>query len=90
MEWNRLLWGVKFSSGMKSDEPMLISTAWMIPMPKSPYDGAPSRPILFTTRAQARAWCKSRMETYKHRSGCCTKWKFQPVRVREIVYWHDP
>lgn len=85
MAWDRNLWGVEFTGGVPGDKPLLIGTARMRPSPQSQYAGEPTRAILFTTRELARAWCRSRKEFYKVSGTCCEKWKFTPVRVREIV-----
>lgn len=84
VRWDRRLWGVIFS-GAKGER-ILIGEAWehggflLAAMP-----GEPTRALLFTTRAAARDWCKAKMQTYEGRNDCCAKWKFMPVRVRELV-----
>jgi len=85
MAWNRKLWGVEFTGGMPGDQPALIGTGWMHPMPKSQYCDEPTRAILFNTRAIARTWCSERMAEYAGRDDCCGRWKFRPVRVIETV-----
>lgn len=84
MSWDRILWGVKFHGGMKDDKPFLIGQAWHKPMPKSQYDGEPSRVLLFCTREKAREWCRARTTDYAGHFDCA-KWRFTPVRVRETV-----
>lgn len=80
--WDRQLWGVIFRGVDRSD--MLIGRLWHEQMP-TPYDGEPTRPLLFATRQAARDWCTREMEKYKGRSDCCADWRFRPVRVRETV-----
>ena len=80
MIWDRLLWGVHFITG-KGARPLLIGTGWMHPRPEIQYNGQPTRPILFTTREQARAWCREERARYAHRNDCCADWRFVPVRV---------
>jgi hypothetical protein len=87
----RLLWGIEFASrDMKSggvvpgpnDKPFLLYTAWdklRDPM----YDGEPTRCLLFTTRRQARNWCRSKLK-YWCKVGI-TKWTLNPVQVMECV-----
>ena len=82
--WNRILWGVKFTSS--KGESLLAGDAWdhhCLTWPH--YEGEPTRTLLFMTRDQARQWCKEKMATYEGRTDSCAKWKFTPVRVREIV-----
>ena len=62
MTWDRLLWGVEFSS--PREKPLIIWTAWMRPQTQARYSGEPTRPILFCTRAKAREWCKAKMSEY--------------------------
>lgn len=82
--WNRLLWGVEFSSPRA--KPMLLGSVWLDPMPKSQYTGEPSRALLFTTRKAAREWCSNKMASYAERPETTAwRWRFRPVRVREIV-----
>ena len=83
MQWNRKLWGIQFSS--KLAKPMLLGSLWTTPMPRSQYDGEPTRALLFCTREQARAWCKNKMLEYKKQNGVCMDWRFIPVRVIENV-----
>ena len=86
MRWDRLLWGIQFSSNRDGfgDPPMLIGGNWH-PANKPRFPGEPSRPILFTSRKLARAWCREEREKYKDRNDTCKHWIFQPVRVRETV-----
>ena len=79
--WNRLLWGVKLIC--PNATPMLIGKDWEHQFLH--YDGEPTRALLFVTRKHARAWCRKKQATYKNRNDSCAKWKFTPVRVREIV-----
>ena len=83
--WDGMLWGVKFTDA--TGVTFLAGDGWehqcLISWPH--YDGEPTRPLLFTTRSHARKWCKEKMATYEDRTGSCAKWKFTPVRVRELV-----
>jgi hypothetical protein len=81
--WDRTLWGIEFSSGR--EKVALIGGAWHDAMIDSRFKGEPTRALLFTTRAHARAWCIERMERYNLRPYACAKWRFRPVRVRETV-----
>jgi hypothetical protein len=83
MAWDRLLWGIQFSS--QGEKPLLIGTLWLHPMATPQYFDEPPRPLLFKTRVSARNWCRERLLEYKGRNDCCAKWKFKPVRVRETV-----
>lgn len=84
--WDRLLWGVHFSSPFGDKEGMLISASWDSSVRHSRlYPGEPSRALLFCTREQARTWCKAQMAKYRGRTDCCKDWRFRPVRVRERV-----
>lgn len=87
MVWNRKFWGVEFSSsGDKlGDKPMLLGIGWHEVRDNPRYAGEPTRPLLFTTRTLARAWCKKQMEKYKDRNDVCKYWRFRPVRVRELI-----
>ena len=79
--WNRILWGVKFTDS--TGRVLMIGDGWDHYCRH--HNGEPSRPLLFMTRDQARAWCKSTNANYKGENDDCEKWKFTPVRVREIV-----
>ena len=82
--WNRILWGVKFTDSKGTM--LLIGNGWDYQCLVRPHcDGEPTLPLLFITRDQARKWCKEKMATYEGRTDSCAKWKFTPVRVREIV-----
>jgi len=86
MSWDRLLWGIEFSSKNDGlgDKPMLIGGNWH-PDNKPRYPGEPSRPVLFETRKLAREWCAAKNEWCKSRNDLCKYWHFRPVRVRESV-----
>jgi hypothetical protein len=79
--WQRRLWGVAFSGSLR--EPLLIGTGWHEAGSSSTYDGEPTRVLLFTTRAAARAWCKAKEATYADRTGSLAQRRFRPVRVVE-------
>ena len=84
MTWNRKLWGVEFSSAGRSR--FLIGSLWHRDSKES-YEGAPTRTLLFCTRAQARAWCagKNAESAARDSTDICRSWHFRPVRVRETV-----
>lgn len=89
MPWNRKLWGISFVGSLK-EKPRLLGAAWDEGARASPahYFGEPTRALLFTTRAQARAWCDvqhARYLTYYDKDHICRQWRFRPVRVRERV-----
>lgn len=80
----RRLWGVLFTGSLRRDASVLIGRGWSA-APETPYPGEPTRPLLFTTRAVARAWCKAKEASYEDRQDLCTDWRFRAVRVRETV-----
>lgn len=79
--WNRRLWGVEFSH---EGDTMLLGQGWHEVYP-SRYQGEPTRPLLFTTRALCRAWCAQKTARYADRSDFVAEWRFRPVPVRERV-----
>ena len=81
--WDRWLWGIEFIDG-DGEKLTLIGMGWSS-MTRAFYAGEPSHPILFTTRATARAWCAKKQATYAGRTDCCGAWRFHPIRVRETV-----
>lgn len=84
MNWRRYLWGVRFTGSRKDVEPMLLGRGWYAAEPIF-YPGEPTRALLFTTRKDARTWCRSQMLKYAGRTDCCADWRFVPVRVLESV-----
>ena len=81
--WDRRLWGVVlFDSG-------LLGTGWNRDIRESGerYDGAPTRALLFTSRATARDWCVRKHAEYATRpdGDPCRAWRFRAVRVRERI-----
>ncbi len=81
--WSRLLWGVELSS--TPDRTMLIGAGWHLPLNTKHYYDEPTRALLFNTRKSAREYCKAQHDKYRGRIDCCKKWRFNPVRVIEIV-----
>jgi hypothetical protein len=81
LAWDRSLWAVEMRSKSCRPEGMFITDSWHAVTPKK-YLGEPTRPLLFWTRRQARAWCAAKTIDYKRHS---PDWKFKPVRVREIL-----
>lgn len=91
--WNRLLWGVVFSSGPADREPMLIGGLWAADLGGEPYAGEPTRALLFTTRGAARQWCAKTMAKWREgrqRDDCVSRWRVRAVRVRETVQVEAP
>ena len=85
--WDRLLWGVLFSSGFKGGS-TLIGSSWDdLHVGKSSYPGEPTRALLFCSRSLARAWCRAKLDKYRdYPAGHpCLEWTFRPARVRESV-----
>lgn len=83
--WDRRLWGVLLDTG--SDfAPHLVGAIWDDELrDRYHYAGEPTRPLLFQTRAQARAWCRRRMALWRARPNCVATWALRPVRVRETI-----
>ena len=91
--WNRLLWGVVFTTGPADREPMLIGGLWAADLGGEPYAGEPTRALLFCTRQQARAWCADTMRKWRdgrQRDDIVARWTVRPVRVRETVQIEAP
>lgn len=85
--WARRLWGVEFRGSDPRLRPHLLGTAWLTNRSPSGdfYPGEPTRPLLFTTRAAARAWCDAKQSAYAQDHDRCADWRFRPVRVLETV-----
>ena len=91
--WHRLLWGVKFTTGRRDTDAMLIGTVWADDLKRTPHAGEPTRPLLFCTRAQARAWCAQKMAGWadgRTESDPVMTWSVRAVRVRETVQIEAP
>jgi hypothetical protein len=85
LTWNRVLWGVTFSSP-RTKQPMMLGQIWRNDSHvRIYYDGEPSRALLFKTRSTARAWCREQHQKYAGRDDVCAEWRFRPIRVREAV-----
>lgn len=79
--WDRVQWAVEMRSKSCKPDGMLIGVAWHKITPPT-YEGEPSRPLLFRTRAQARKWCAAKaIECSRH----SPDWRFRPVKVRELI-----
>ena len=81
--WNRLCWGVVFSSPQGR---RLLGSLWR--QEKCiPYPDEPTRAMLFVSRAAARRWCQAEHAKYVAypNGGVYRRWRFCPVRVRETV-----
>jgi hypothetical protein len=85
--WDRVFWAIRFTRAMRGDMPMLLGTAWHKEANErnKGYVGEPSRTLLFKTRKHARQYCAAQMASYAARGDVCSKWKFTPVRVRELI-----
>ena len=81
--WHRLLWDVQFR-GADGDRTIdVLGTGWHDGFAGRRYPGEPTRALLFTTRAAARAWCRAKQAGYADRTDTCAAWRFRPIRVRE-------
>ena len=82
--WERMLWGVVFTSGL--GDKVIIGEAWHAErFKRSAYPSEPTRALLFMSRSAARDWCRDQNERYRGREGCLAQWRFTPVKVRESV-----
>jgi hypothetical protein len=86
--WDRLLWGVRFTGNDRRS--FLIGSSWHRAnnAANAGYPGEPTRTLLFCTRAQARTFCAEQIKSAHLTGGVCEKWRYTPVRVREIVREH--
>lgn len=75
-KWDKIQWGILLDFGTHAPN-LLLSTLWLRPMPAGSYQGEPMRPLLFTTRAEARVAAK---EISKRRP---KKLKFRVAKIRE-------
>lgn len=80
--WDRRLWAVEMRGSDKT-KPMIIGMRWWHESIQPEYPGQPTRCLLFNTRKAAREWCVD--ATKKHAYHSDGKWKFRPVRIREVV-----
>lgn len=79
----RLLWGVTITSPFELvSRPHLLWRGWHGDATVA-YPGEPNRPLVFSTRAAARAWCRAKHTKYRLSSDTCAQWRFREVRVRE-------
>lgn len=86
--WNRKLWGVEFRNSRPDDRPMLLGSLWDDAEKHvlNRRSSEPTRTLLFTRRADARAWCEARNAEWQQHSDPIVKaWRARPVRVRETV-----
>lgn len=78
----RISWGVSLRGN--DDMPFLIGDRWHRNVVHKPrFEGERPRPLLFETRAQARAWCAEQHARYRGRNDSAGAWRFGVVRVRE-------
>jgi hypothetical protein len=87
--WRIAQWGVALTTG-RSRRPVLLGCGWLEDWAdryQRAYPGEPLRVLLFTRRAQARAWCRVQQARYasRPRGDICRAWRFRPVRVVETV-----
>lgn len=83
--WDRKLWGIQFKGAMEHRW-SLLGASWMSQEAGAPrYIGEPTRVLSFSIREQARAFCDVMYAKYRDRNDCCGKWRFRPVRIRELV-----
>lgn len=81
--WDREMWGIEFRSG--KEVATLIGGGWNgFEAERERYAGEPTRALVFGTRKQARDYCKEKHLEYRGHP-VCKKWRFRPVRVREVV-----
>lgn len=81
--WDRIMWGIEFRNG--NETPTLLGGGWGgFNAGVSRYKGEPTRALVFSTRRQARDYCRMKHQEYKDHP-ICGKWRFRPVRVRETV-----
>ena len=87
VKWDRLKWGVKYV-GQPMDTDLLIGSTWdeACRLGSIRYEGEPTRPILFDTRSQCRAWVKDR----NARHWVQDENPYRVIRVREIVQEEQP
>ena len=83
VNWDRQLWGVQLS-GAAGERLTVLGTSWHEAQ-RDHYPGEPTRPLLFTSRATARAWCLTKLAQYRGRTDSCAKWRFRPIQVRARV-----
>ena len=93
--WDKRLWGVLFHGHDKRDQPMLLGAMWHDEARKfeGAYAGEPTRALLFCSRREARTWCSETMEKWRdgrQRDDAVTRWRVEPVRVRETVQVEPP
>lgn len=77
----RLVWAVVFLSDA-GDVPFMVGGGWAGQHPPR-WEGEPSQPLLFASRAAARTWCRAKRAQYAGRADSCRTWQFRTVRVRE-------
>lgn len=88
LRWDRHLWGVVFRSLAKGERPMLIGGLWRDEARHYTqfYPGEPTRPLLFTTRALAREWCREQNAKWRAaESRAFSFGRVYVVRAREMV-----
>lgn len=74
----RVVWGVEFDSWRGT--PTLLWRGWHEAAAPA-YPGEPTRPLVFETRALARAWCREKQATFAGRTDACAAWRFRPVKL---------
>ena len=86
MTARKKLWGVMMQ-GSDGERTGLLYTGWHRNIISARYDGEPTRPLFFSTRRQARAWCAEMNRFYGEypKGHVCTDWKFFVVRVEQTL-----
>ena len=78
--WDRKLWAVVHNSPTHENA-MILGESWHDLRPAF-YPGEASRPLLFKTRREAKAWCTAERARFADRTDFVAKWRFTPLRVR--------
>ena len=78
--WNQTLWAIKFTYKDNSKS-FIIGEVWDKIRPPN-YEGEPTRPLLFWTRAKARKWIQNNNARYTKFFG---KRIFKPIKVIQRI-----
>jgi hypothetical protein len=82
--WDRNLWAIQLTSA--NNLPKIIGSLLHKDAVHvgSKYKGEPTRPLLFCTRKQARAYCSETNKAWSTRADCVFyRWNVRPLKVRE-------
>mgnify|MGYP001618310194 FL=1 len=80
--FSRLSWGVLWDTAGRDAIGPIFRGHHDFETPAQPYDGEPTRPLLFRSRRHAREWCA---KTHRQYASPCPAWRWRPVRVRETL-----